>query len=1418
MQHSKSCDWPEEDGRKVKRQRSRSLSQSSAKSSQGGADRFGALELNDQFAPPPLPILEEGSEHSFHNVEPPRGVPASRKDDSKNMSRGSSTDDSRRSSASDTPYTTVHYYRHHGPTAIAPGHKQISLKARDDAPEGTAGAHNLGPPGEPRVSGGDSAAIDGLSIVDSRTGLPESKLLSHILDAYFNYYGDIYCFMNRNYLNQSIAQGRASTFLIWAIAALSSRFCEPEIFVPYFSPIPEDTKREAWENASPFLEKAKSMVVSAINLPTIDGVAGLLLLAFADFGDNNEAGLWMYTGMALRMAQELGLQRQRSERRPSRQIEDPGETSPQNEVVEPEAFHDSAEIILFWAVFVSDAALCNGTGRVPGLKPHEMNVRLPTSVDVARVRAGPSNRTKVRSAEVYPEMVKIMLQVSQSIDFLNTGASQISHPSNQGLDDRIGRINSLRSNMMQTYRTLPKEVSFGAMPYRAAVEAAQAGPYLLLHLQYHLQIAFLCQESFVEQGVVKFAGQDSNALADRRAKDLYKNSIKAITDLLTIAKLIDDRPTVSLVYLNQAFFHAAAAYVRDMLESKSEESPDALSPAAFPIPSQTSPSMVLPQDELNIPLSNASDTARKSTQGFLALIARANHQFLRQAIKDQHRVYAGSGWVDAVLDQRETGLRDVDLSIVSDSISTFIRLQNLRGPGASEAALQTIVPPGAQGGPPTNNLLDPSNFSWDDFSADNIGNTELNFDPHEFFNAYMSASEQYNIPTWCIMMFRSEPTQIYVAFVGKAKTWNYSQRRKNAVPRGHMPHCRKLIASNGTDCEANGQSEAKSQQRYVLALGESFRLYRVQQETLLPRVYNNMAPVVNSAESAALARRKALTGVSGPAALVKNRKVFGIACFACLGGFVYGYNQGVFSGILTMKVFGRHMGDWVEDQTKKGWLTSIFELGAWMGCLYSGFIAETLSRKYAIVLNVGLFVIGVIVQSCAIVAGYSAILGGRFVTGLAIGAMSVNVPNYNAEVAPPEVRGSLVGLQQLAITAGIMVSFWIDYGTNYIGGTGKTQSEAAWLLPICLQLVPGLALGIGMLFMPFSPRWLLHHGREKEARHVLSSLRGLSEDHELIELEFLEIKSQSVFEKRNIADKWPHLVELKPWNVFKLQFVAIASLFRTKAMFKRVIVATVTMFFQQFTGINAVLYYAPSIFTALGTSSNTTSLLATGVVGVAMFLATVPAVLYIDKLGRKPVMLVGAAGMAACHFIIAAIFGTCYKDWAAHKTAGWAACVFVWLFVVNFGYSWGPCGWIIISEVWPISNRAYGIALGASSNWMSNFIVGQITPDMLESMKYGTFIFFGLLGCVGGFLFIWLVVPETKRLTLEEMDLVFGSKGVAEADAKRQAEINEEIGLTDALRAMGMGKEVDGGVVVETSSEEDEKGGKGHVELVEEGA
>jgi len=554
-----------------------------------------------------------------------------------------------------------------------------------------------------------------------------------------------------------------------------------------------------------------------------------------------------------------------------------------------------------------------------------------------------------------------------------------------------------------------------------------------------------------------------------------------------------------------------------------------------------------------------------------------------------------------------------------------------------------------------------------------------------------------------------------------------------------------------------------------------------------------MAPTAKASivSDAALKHRLELAGKAGPQALAKNIRVFLIACFACIGGLLYGYNQGVFSGVLTMTSFDNHMGVYTSNSTKKGWLTSILELGAWFGTLYSGFLAELLSRKYAILVSTCVFVIGVIVQCTATSAGHSAILGGRFVVGMGVGALSMIVPMYVAECAPPELRGLLIGLQQFSIEFGIMVSFWIDYGTNYIGGTGQSQSDAAWLVPLALQLFPALILLVGMVFMPFTPRWLVHHGREEEARRTLATLRSMPYEHELIELEFLEIKAQSMFEKRTVQANFPHLAELTPMNTLKLQFVAIGSLFKTMPMFRRVMVSTIVMFFQQWTGINAVLYYAPSIFGSLGLSSNTTSLLATGVVGIAMFLATIPSILYIDKIGRRPALALGALGMGFCHLTIAIIFAKNEHQWPTHKAAGWAAIAMVWLFVIHFGWSWGPCAWIVVAEVWPLSARPYGIALGASSNWMNNFIVGQVTPDMITHLKYGTFILFGLLITIGAG-YIWFFVPETKQLTLEEMDLVFGSSGVAAADRERMTQINAELGLDRAV----------GGGVVDRSSDE----------------
>lgn len=405
----------------------------------------------------------------------------------------------------------------------------------------------------------------------------------------------------------------------------------------------------------------------------------------------------MLTGMAVRMTQELGLHRDRS-------CLDTDAISITNENsdarsrgrVTSEQYNESSEIILFWTVFCMDVALCNGTGRVPALKRHEINVRLPKNSDLAIIRAGPGDYAETEKMEIFPSLTKIMLLCAQSIDFLNTGSSQIRFQSEKDSSLRMERLEGLKTRLLREYKCLPKEVTFGAVFYQAASKAGQAGIYLLLHLHYYCQIAFLTQEILSGKEHNSQSLKDSipsNADLSTTNKYLYRMAIKCIAKTITFTKLVDERPLLSLVYLNQPIFHAACAYSRDMLECNRPSPVDSrrLNSSAFPLPSDASPSMVLP--DLNVATSatkrKRSHGAIESTHNFLSLIAKTNYQFLRQTIKDQAKVYAGSGWLDATLDQREMGLRDVDLSIVSDSISTFIRLHDLDDPGAA-VALQRV--------------------------------------------------------------------------------------------------------------------------------------------------------------------------------------------------------------------------------------------------------------------------------------------------------------------------------------------------------------------------------------------------------------------------------------------------------------------------------------------------------------------------------------------------------------------------------------------------------------------------------------------------------------------------------------------------------------------------------------------------------
>lgn len=247
--------------------------------------------------------------------------------------------------------------------------------------------------------------------------------------------------------------------------------------------------------------------------------------------------------------------------------------------------------------------------------------------------------------------------------------------------------------------------------------------------------------------------------------------------------------------------------------------------------------------------------------------------------------------------------------------------------------------------------------------------------------------------------------------------------------------------------------------------------------------------------------------------------------------------------------------------------------GGIVGSLSAGIFGEIFSRKYTMFAACCWVILGSYLYVGASAGMASLLYAGRFFTGLGVGLFSGVGPLYNAELAAPEMRGLLVSFYQFATILGIMISFWVGYGSNYIGGTGETQSDLAWRLPSIIQGIPAFALACGIWFMPFSPRWLVKVGRDQEAQSTLAWMRKLPIEHDLVQMEYLEIKAEALFEKRafpNTAEK----------GILKNQWAQYANCFSTMDNFKRVCTAWLVMFFQQWSGIDASMS-VNSVFLAL---------------------------------------------------------------------------------------------------------------------------------------------------------------------------------------------------------------------------------------------
>ncbi|KNG47618.1 general substrate transporter [Stemphylium lycopersici] len=508
-------------------------------------------------------------------------------------------------------------------------------------------------------------------------------------------------------------------------------------------------------------------------------------------------------------------------------------------------------------------------------------------------------------------------------------------------------------------------------------------------------------------------------------------------------------------------------------------------------------------------------------------------------------------------------------------------------------------------------------------------------------------------------------------------------------------------------------------------------------------------------------------GPAGFSGLFTNPYVAMCAAFATIGGLLFGYDQGVISVTLVMEQFlGRFPR--VSDEASgagfwKGLMTAMLELGALIGALFAGWIADKLSRKYSIVVSVIVFTIGSILQTAAM--DYAMLTIGRLIGGAGIGALATIAPLYISEIAPPEIRGVLLVLQEFSIVLGIVVAFWTTYGTRYMAG------EWAWRLPFLIQMIPGLVLGAGIVFLPFSPRWLASKGRDDEALVVLAKLRKLPTDDARVFQEWCEIRAEVAFNHEVSVERHPNLQAKTRMNEFKLEVQSWLDCFR-HGCWKRTVVGVGIMFFQQFVGINALIYYSPSLFETLGQDYEM-QLLLSGIINCTQLVGVVTSLWTMDRFGRRPLLLAGAGLMFICHLIIAVLVGKFGGRWVDYAVEGWVAVAFLFFFMFSFGATWGPVPWAMPSEIFPSSLRAKGVALSTCSNWFNNFIIGLITPPLIQNTGYGAYTFFAVF-CLLAFVFTFFVIPETAGKTLEEMDQVFKDVS-SEAEEQQKARIMRDI-------------------------------------------
>ncbi|KAH9856832.1 AmMst-1 [Lenzites betulinus] len=512
---------------------------------------------------------------------------------------------------------------------------------------------------------------------------------------------------------------------------------------------------------------------------------------------------------------------------------------------------------------------------------------------------------------------------------------------------------------------------------------------------------------------------------------------------------------------------------------------------------------------------------------------------------------------------------------------------------------------------------------------------------------------------------------------------------------------------------------------------------------------------------------------------MKNKAgISGIAmtAFAAFGGILFGYDTGTIAGIIQMndwiKTFGRPDSSsstgFSVSTSRESLVVSILSAGTFFGALAGAPAADILGRRVSIMLTCLVFSLGVALQTGA--PNFAAFTVGRVFAGMGVGLVSTLIPMYQSECSPRSIRGALVSCYQWAISIGMLLAAVVNNATK------DRTNHSAWQIPISVQLVWAFVLFFGMLWLPETPRWLIKRDRREDAAKAMSRLRSLPIDDPVVQNELRDIVA-ALEEEREINQS------------------SYADCFRftRNKIALRTLTGIALQAWQQLTGINFISYYGVTFFTSAGIQNPFLISVITNVVGTSM---TVFGIWAVDRFGRRPMLIWGAAVMCVCEFLVAIVGVTIPTS----NLGGQRALIaLVCIYVGAFASTWGPVAWVVTGEIFPLNVRAKGISLSAASNWLWNWAIAFATPYLVNKgagdAGLGVKVFF-IWGstCAGCILFTYFCIPETKGLSLEQIDLLYQhSTPVTSTTYRKQiiAEAESGVGRAergDAVGAVGLEK------------------------------